>query len=101
MDSDTRGAPFPKLEGKTIEVNGIGWKESAMDVILSSAGWVAVTAGHDVTATLKVYTPLGKGIHVRQPALFPDAINQRGKRERYGTRTAYRGLPKKHLTKKS
>jgi len=65
-------------------------------VVLSSAGWVAVTVGEGNDLTLKAYTPLGKGIHVREPALFPEAVNQRGKRERYGTRTAYRDVPRRH-----
>ena len=96
LDFEARGAPFPILEAKDLSVCGKGWKQSAVDVILSSAGWVAVTAGVDMELSLQVHTPGGKGIYVRQPALFPEAINERGKRVRSGTRTAYRGVPKKH-----
>ena len=81
-------------------MSGTGWKESAVDLVLSSAGWVSVTVGTGNDLTLRVYTPLGKGIHVRKPPLFPGAINERGKRERYGTRTAYRGLPRKRVPSK-
>lgn len=49
---------------------------------------------------LRAHTPKGKGIHVRQPALFDEAINQRGKRERHGNRTAFLGSVKRRKRKK-
>lgn len=86
---------FPPLESQEIEIHGRGWKTSTADVILSSAGWIAVTIGLDKAMQLKAYTPLGKGIFVRRPPLFPLAINDRGKRSRKGNRSAFKGKPKK------
>ena len=64
-------------------------------MILSSAGWVGVTIGEGKAMQLKAYTPLGKGVFVREPPLFPLAVNERGKRSRKGNRSAFKGKPKK------
>ena len=83
------------LEPQELTIRGKGWKASTADVILSSAGWVAVTIGQDKAMQLKAYTPLGKGIFVRRPPIFPLAINDRGKRSRKGNRSSFKGKPKK------
>ena len=95
LSFEERGTPFPMLEHQEIILRGLGWKKSAADVILSSTGWVAVTVGGEDGVKLRVHTPKGKGIYIRQPALFDEAVNQRGKRERYGNRTAFLGKAKK------
>ncbi len=38
---------------------------------------------------LKVFTPQGKGIFVREPPLFPTAVNDRGVRSHKGNKTAF------------
>ena len=86
---------FPPLESQALTIRGTGWKASSADVILSSAGWVAVTLGQDNQALLKAYTPNGKGIFVRRPALFPLAVNDRGKRSRKGNRSSFKGKVKR------
>jgi hypothetical protein len=91
-------APFPPLTSQDVLITGSGWKQSAADVVLSSAGWVAVTAEKGIEIALKAHTPQGKGIYTRQPALFDDAVNERGRRERYGNRTAYLSNTKKRQT---
>lgn len=96
LDFEQReGCPFPSLASQCVSVTGAGWKQSAADVILSSAGWVAVTVKQGEVLTLGAHTPNGRGVCVRQPSLFEQAINQRGKRERYGDRTAYLGNAKR------
>ena len=80
---------FPKLELKVITLKGLDWRRSAGDVILSSAGWVAVTAGSNQSVTLHAHTPGGGGISLRTPALLPEAVNERGKRSGRNDRTAY------------
>lgn len=82
---------FPSLDSQQFSVHGLGWKHSAADVVLSSAGWVAVTIGHSKEAILRAYTPLGKGIYVRKPSLFPEEVNQRGKRSQKGNRSSFKG----------
>lgn len=82
---------FPALLGEEHTVTGVGWKSSCADIVLSSAGWVAVTMGVDMKVSLKAFTPSGKGMFVRVPSLFPSAVNERGKRSRKGNRTSYKG----------
>jgi len=45
-------------------------------------GWVSVTASRGMQVSLRAYTPGGLGCTVRSPALFPYAVNKRGKRIR-------------------
>lgn len=71
---------FPALISKEFSVTGHGWKESSVDILLSSAGWIAVTLKHEHTCKLKVYTPEGRGCYLREPSLLPHAVNMKGKR---------------------
>ncbi len=71
---------FPKLQSANIELIGSGTQDSCADVILSSAGWIAVTACKGVQMNFKAYTPGGVGIYVRRPALLPYAVRRRGGR---------------------
>ena len=90
-DPDNRLESFPALLPQEVTLCGLDWKQSAADVVLSSAGWVSCTIGQGMDATLRAYTPSGKGIFVRTPALFPSGVNERGKRSRTGNRTAFKG----------
>lgn len=92
---EDRDSPFPPLGHQDITISGAGWKRSAADVVLSSAGWVGVTFGGEGEVTLRAHTPHGRGIHIRHPSLFEGAVNQRGKRERGGNRRAFLGNAKK------
>ena len=80
----------PLLSQKLV-VCGDGWSRSAADIVLSSAGWVSVTLGKNQEAELVAYTPGGRGVFVRIPALFPEAVNERGRRDNTGNRTRFRG----------
>ena len=86
---------FPPLESQELTIHGTGWKSSTADIVLSSAGWVAVTIGQERAMQLRAYTPQGKGIFIRKPPLFPLAVNERGKRSQKGNRSAFKGKPKK------
>ncbi|XP_032233214.2 nitric oxide-associated protein 1 [Nematostella vectensis] len=77
---EKRMALFPPLLPHELSLVGAGWGESAADVVLSNAGWVAVTAGMGADVSLKAYTPNGRGVGVRIPALLPTSVTQRGKR---------------------
>ena len=72
-------ASFPKLESRDFSFTAIGWKESAADVVLSNIGWVAVTGGSGSEVSLKAYTPSAVGLDLREPALLPTSVRQRGK----------------------
>jgi hypothetical protein len=69
---------FPELRGRVLKLIGLEWKRSAADVILSNIGWIAVTAGSGSVVTLRAYTPNGAGLYLREPALLPTSVRQRG-----------------------
>lgn len=91
---------WPGLASKDVTVEGVGSDESAIDIVLSSAGnhikpvtsttaeiisltvagWVAVSGEKGATFQLKVFTPEARGIHIRNPSLLPHAVKLRGKR---------------------
>ncbi|XP_071445477.1 nitric oxide-associated protein 1 [Hetaerina americana] len=73
---------WPPLASKDYDVVGIGWKESSADVLLSSAGWVAITAGRGVACSLRAHTPRGFGVDLRTPSLLPHSVVQKGPRRR-------------------
>jgi hypothetical protein len=69
---------FPELRGRVFKLTGVDWKRSVADVILSNIGWIAVTAGSGSIVTLKAYTPNGAVLYLREPALLPTSVRQRG-----------------------
>ncbi|XP_064382776.1 nitric oxide-associated protein 1-like [Halichondria panicea] len=83
---------FPPLESQDFCLTGESWKRSTVDIVLSSAGWVSVTLGPELVATVRGHTPHGKGMVIRTPSLYPEAINERGKRSKSdNTRAMFRG----------
>nr|CAD7426674.1 unnamed protein product [Timema monikensis] len=58
-----------------LQVKGLSWTESCADIVLSSAGWIAITSGPNVTCQLRAWTPDGRGVYLRQPALLRYAVN--------------------------
>ncbi|CAL7952517.1 unnamed protein product [Xylocopa violacea] len=64
---------WPKLGSKEIRVTGIR-RESGADVVLSSAGWVAITPQAKDNVLLRVWTPQARGIHLRCPALLKKSV---------------------------
>lgn len=77
---------------REISFEGAGWKRSAIDVVLSSAGWVAVTGEEKMQYDLRVYTPECRGIHVRNPPLLPCAVNLKGRRSQGSLAHSHRRL---------
>ncbi|KAJ8666841.1 hypothetical protein QAD02_008503 [Eretmocerus hayati] len=71
---------WPKLESKDLETEGIGEDESVSDVVLSSAGWVSITAADKQRVFMRVWTPQGRGIHLRS-ALLSKSVTLRGGRK--------------------
>lgn len=60
---------WPKLASKEFKVVGLR-NQSAADVVLSSIGWIAVTPQEDDNVSVRAWTPEGRGIHLRCPALL-------------------------------
>ncbi|KAM0733887.1 Nitric oxide-associated protein 1 [Formica fusca] len=71
---------WPALGSKEMEVIGIGKNESVADVVLSSAGWIAITGKENERVSLKAWTPQGRGLHLRTPALLKKSVALRGLR---------------------
>ncbi|XP_011867473.1 PREDICTED: nitric oxide-associated protein 1 [Vollenhovia emeryi] len=69
---------WPTLGSKEMEVIGVGKNESAVDVVLSSSGWIAIAAVERVL--LRAWTPQGRGLHLRTPALLKNSVALRGAR---------------------
>ena len=74
---EDRFADFPQLVGKEIEVEGCGFDQSAVDVVLSNAGWISVAADVGAQVVLRAYTPGGVGISTRLP-LLPEDVKLHG-----------------------
>lgn len=71
---------WPKLESKELEVVTGVKGESVADVVLSSIGWIAVTPHVNESASLKAWTPQGRGIYLRRPALLSKSVCLHGVR---------------------
>lgn len=83
---------WPELRNKDFEITGLGWDVSAADIVLSSAGWIAVTPGQLKKVNMRAWTPEGRGIYLRTPALLPNSVGLRGRKVR-DTPCYYRGIP--------
>ena len=71
---------WPQMTPKEFVLDGVNWNQSCADIVLSTAGWVAITFGPDTKCVVKAFTPEGRGIFVRRPPLLPFAFQLRGKR---------------------
>ncbi|XP_011647614.1 nitric oxide-associated protein 1 isoform X1 [Pogonomyrmex barbatus] len=71
---------WPALGSKQIEITGVGRNESIADVVLSSAGWIAIAAKEAKHVVLRAWSPQGRGLHLRMPALLKKSVALRGNR---------------------
>ncbi|KAF7397202.1 hypothetical protein HZH68_008424 [Vespula germanica] len=71
---------WPLLQSKQFEITGISKIESAADIVLSNAGWIAITAKENEKVKLQGWTPCARGIHLRIPALLKKSVTHRGTR---------------------
>ncbi|XP_011155376.2 nitric oxide-associated protein 1 isoform X3 [Solenopsis invicta] len=71
---------WPALESKEMEVTGVGKNESIGDIVLSSAGWIAITAKEADRVLLRAWSPQGRGLYLRIPALLKKSVVLRGNR---------------------
>ena len=74
---------LPELKGQVFEVFGASLLESSCDIVLSSVGWVSVTARVTLAYEIKAWTPAGKGLYLRDPPFLPYAVNLKGKKIRH------------------
>ncbi|KAG7156938.1 Nitric oxide-associated protein 1-like [Homarus americanus] len=79
---------WPPLCPQNIKTFSVDKRSSCADVVLSSAGWVAVTGLGSHAIELRGWAPDGRGIYLRDPSLLPLASNLKGLR--IGKSPAYR-----------
>lgn len=82
---------WPRFESKDFTITGLTKNRSVSDIILSNAGWISITPDREETITLRAWTPEGRGIYERTPALLPKSITLRGPRIK--SSSAYRRGP--------
>ncbi|XP_077284121.1 nitric oxide-associated protein 1 [Arctopsyche grandis] len=81
IGDDERLSKFPKLKsGAEIDMIGEGENICLGDITLSSAGWVSVSGSKGSQIRVLPWTPDGRGICLRRPALLPNAVTLKGKR---------------------
>ncbi|KYN34749.1 Uncharacterized protein C4orf14 like protein [Trachymyrmex septentrionalis] len=71
---------WPPLVSKEMEITGVGRNESISDIVLSSAGWIAIAAEKAERVLLKAWNPQGRGLYLRTPALLRKSVTLRGNR---------------------
>ncbi|XP_076231537.1 nitric oxide-associated protein 1 [Calliopsis andreniformis] len=69
---------WPRLESKEMQLTGIHRNQSVADVVLSSIGWIAITPHENENVTIRAWTPQGRGIYLRTPALLSKSVFHRG-----------------------
>ncbi|XP_033757004.1 nitric oxide-associated protein 1-like [Pecten maximus] len=78
-----RLSKIPALVGEEFTIQRTDYETAAADIQLSSLGWVSVTVlfGQEGDAVrLKAYTPGGKGLYMRCPAILPHTHTFKGTR---------------------
>ncbi|XP_063434662.1 nitric oxide-associated protein 1-like [Mytilus trossulus] len=87
---------IPSLIGREYHLTNFVSNDHAIaDIQLSSLGWVSVTKSDNSDVRLRAYTPGGRGLYIREPALLPNIKAFRGKR--IGGKQEYRIQPPKML----
>jgi hypothetical protein len=74
------------------------WDVNVCVQILPVLGWIAVTFGEGETCRFQAWTPGGRGVYLRSPALLPFAVAMCGPKVRHSP--AYRkgkGMLFKHV----
>ncbi|KAJ8920237.1 hypothetical protein NQ315_011898 [Exocentrus adspersus] len=80
VPSAIRLSKWPGLEStKPFVVTGAGRRTSCNDVVLSSAGWVAITPLKVGDFEFQAWTPEKRGIYIRD-SLLPEAVTLKGPR---------------------
>lgn len=74
--------PGLQMREEAFEFIGQGPKICCGDVVLSSIGWVAITAKYESLCKVVAWTPGARGIHKRLPSVLQYAINLKRKRVR-------------------
>lgn len=70
---------LPSLVGREFHIKTFEALKASADLQLSSLGWVSF-AGHQKSVHIRAYTPGGRGMHLRSPALLPNILAFKGKR---------------------
>ncbi|XP_077501272.1 nitric oxide-associated protein 1 [Amblyomma americanum] len=77
-----RLAQLPPLESRDFTLEGQGLERSCADLVFSSVGWLSLTFCLGERVSVRTWSPSGRGLHCRVPALLPAAVQLRGPRIR-------------------
>ncbi|KAF6204698.1 hypothetical protein GE061_018859 [Apolygus lucorum] len=70
---------WPSLKHKEeFKFSGLSKYKCCGDIVLSSCGWVSFAPNEKEIIHIRPWTPEGRGIYARFPALLPFAVNNRG-----------------------
>lgn len=86
IGNDRRIQSWPSLISKEFHIknkrkhqtDSVVENTSICDIVLSSAGWLALTLNNGSECIFKAYTPEGRGIYLRKPSLLPRSVLFRG-----------------------
>ncbi|RZB39413.1 nitric oxide-associated protein 1, partial [Asbolus verrucosus] len=71
---------WPGLElAQNFTIKGESWYKSSNDIVLSNAGWIAVTGKLGLEYKIQAWTPEKRGVYIRE-CLLPHAVALAGKR---------------------
>lgn len=75
---------WPDLESNgEMEIASQGSGLISGDVVFSCCGWIGVNVEEKQTAVVQAWTPGGRGIYLRQPAMLPHGMRLKGSRIRH------------------
>lgn len=77
---------WPELQSTTdgdLEIASEGSALISGDIVLSCCGWIGINVEENYRAVIKAWTPGGRGIYLRQPAMLPSGLRLKGSRIRH------------------
>lgn len=80
LGGEERLKHWPALAPCDLRMTSHDREQSCADVVLSSAGWIAITGSSHQVIEVRGWTPGGRGIHLRNPSMLPRIISLRGVR---------------------
>lgn len=84
MPDEGRLRTWPALQTNgDLQIASEGSESISGDIVLSCCGWIGINVEENKTAVLQAWTPGGRGIYLRQPAMLPSGMRLKGSRIRH------------------
>lgn len=75
---------WPELKTNgDLEIHSEGSDKISGDIVLSCCGWIGINVEENYKAVVQAWTPGGRGIYLRQPAMLPSGMRLKGSRIRH------------------